>query len=100
MNQGGKFESKAVTVVIIGGFVFNLEPISILSQLNAKVKFIDINSFAAPFDLNDITQQISQIISPIGNQVIIIGYSTGGLVAMNLAINMPKLVSKMVLINL
>lgn len=99
MNQESQFNSTTGIIVVIGGVVFNHVPTLALSQINAQLKFIDINSFAAPFDLNDITQKIGEIIYSYKQPVIIIGYSTGGLVAMNLANQMTYLVSKIILIN-
>ena len=99
MNQESQFRLTTGIIVVIGGFVFNHVPTLVLNQINAKLKFIDINSFATPFNLNDITQKIGQIIYSYKQPVILVGYSTGGLAAMNLAIEMPHLLSKIILIN-
>ncbi|MCE3268302.1 MAG: hypothetical protein K0R49_554 [Burkholderiales bacterium] len=87
------------TIVIIGGLILNNKPLAMIKQLNPDFRFIDINSFLPPFSLDTITRQVEKILRIYCKPVILIGYSTGGLVALNLAINVPNLVDKLILIN-
>ncbi|HLX54098.1 MAG TPA: alpha/beta fold hydrolase, partial [Aquella sp.] len=86
-------------IVVIGGLVLNNEPLAMIKQLSPDFRFIDINSFSSPFSLDTITRQIDKMLRIYCKPVILIGYSTGGLIALNLTINAPDLVDKLILIN-
>ena len=85
--------------MVIGGFVLNNTAIEGLNQVSNRIKFIDINSFEAPFTLNGVTDNIIELIRSFNEKVIILGYSTGGLIAIKIAILLPDLISKMILLN-
>jgi pimeloyl-ACP methyl ester carboxylesterase len=98
MNQVNKISQNYI-VLVIGGFVLNNMPIAALTELSTRVNFIDINGFAAPFTLDDITRTVEEIIYSYKEPVILVGYSTGGLVAIRLTTQIPNLVNKIILIN-
>lgn len=85
--------------IIIGGFALNQCPLdNLIAQLN-NYSFIDINEFLAPFDLNELAQQIATQLRQQNNSLKIIAYSCGGLLALKLAELIPQQVKSIILIN-
>ena len=86
-------------IIVIGGLIFNNQPLIALNQLGHKVIFVDINSFTMPFNVSTVVESVETQIVISNNLVVIVGYSAGGLIAMKLAINQPYLIYKLILIN-
>lgn len=85
--------------VIIGGFALNQRPLdNLIAQLN-NYFFIDINEFLAPFDLNELAQQLATQLKQQKNSLNIIAYSCGGLLALKLAELIPQQIKSVILIN-
>lgn len=87
-------------LLVIGGLVLNQEPLKELKQLNSDLIFIDINAYPMPFDLDSVTRLIKkQILSLYTTPIILVGYSTGGLICIKLAQEIPELIHKLIFIN-
>jgi pimeloyl-ACP methyl ester carboxylesterase len=86
-------------IIVIGGFVLNDLAIKSLRQISNRVKFIDINTFEAPFDINIATNKVIEMIESYEERVLLCGYSTGGLIAIKIANIIPDILSKVILIN-
>lgn len=86
-------------IIVIGGLIFNNKPLIALNQLGHKVSFVDINNFTMPFNVSTVVKSVETQIVTSNNLVVIIGYSAGGIIAINLAINQPYLVYKLILVN-
>ncbi len=84
-------------VLVIGGLIVGKQLFTPLIKAGYCLEFIDINQYIAPFTLESLTKNLATKIGLA--PVIIIGYSTGGLLAINLAYHYPDLVVKVILIN-
>ena len=91
--------TKDPIIIVIGGFVLNDLAIKPLNLISNRVKFIDINTFEAPFNIEVATNKVIKIIKSYEEKVILCGYSTGGLIAIKIANLVPDILSKIILIN-
>jgi pimeloyl-[acyl-carrier protein] methyl ester esterase len=89
-----------IKVIICGGLV--LAP-SLFNQLiganQAQYQLLDINRIPAVHGLDAICNNLTQQITCTNHQVILVGYSSGGLCAIKLALRYPKLVKHVILLN-
>lgn len=88
-----------IQTIIIGGFALNQRPLATLIQQIKNYSFIDINSFTAPFTLEELTQQLTTQFKQQYTSLQIIAYSCGGLLALKLAELMPQQIKSIILIN-
>ncbi len=86
-------------IVVVGGFVLNDLAIKPLGEISKRVKFIDINTFEPPFNIEFATNKVIEIIKSYEEKVILCGYSTGGLIAIKVANLIPNMLNKIILIN-
>ncbi len=84
---------------LIGGFAFNTQALAWFQPFNVASQAFDINNLlSAPFDLDDLAQAIILKLAP-HQQTTLIAYSTGGLVAMKIALLRPDLITQLIFIN-
>lgn len=84
-------------LTLIGGFAFNTHMFTILDPLAPQ--HIDINTLlSAPFSLDDLAQAIITRLDQKQKNTLI-AYSTGGLVALKIALLRPDLIKEMIFIN-
>lgn len=93
------YENKNYCLIVIGGLIFNNKPLLALEKIGCNINFIDINEFNAPFSIDEVLSYVEKIILKINRKVILIGYSSGGLIAILLAQKNPSLIYKIFLIN-
>jgi malonyl-CoA O-methyltransferase len=91
-------------LIIIGGFLVNQKPIEMLLQQHPKHTFIDINTIRDTTSLANIVAQIASQIKALihqtqCNNITLIGYSMGGLVAIKLAQTLLVQTKQIILIN-
>lgn len=116
-------------ITVIGGFGFNAKPLEFIYSLvnfDGAINFVDINLFPAAFTLNDMSDYVAGMVNEnnkdknyrhpsyvcvdpsqvennrgCGNdkQRILIAYSMGGLIALDLAFRQPYEFDKIILIN-
>lgn len=99
-------------MLIIGGFGFNLKSLLFIPELlnsnndnpntinsqNEILQFIDINGFRPQYNLDDMTNYALSHLPKI-NDNLIIAYSAGGLLALNLAYQYPAKVKQVIMLN-
>ncbi len=92
-------KNKDPIIVVIGGFVLNDLVMKPLNKISNRVKFIDINTFEAPFNIEFATNKVIEIINSYEEKVILCGYSVGGLIVIKIANLIPDIINKTILIN-
>lgn len=86
-------------ITIIGGFGFNCDLLSFIRKLSSiRLDMVDINLFPATNTVEDMVDTVAIQLDP-DKQNIILGYSTGGLIALGIAKHYPTLVKQVILLN-
>lgn len=83
-------------LTVIGGFALNYKPLDFLNDL-ATVNYIDINQFPAIFNLEDMCTAIMPLLKNDNN--LLIAYSMGGLLAIDLVYKNPDKFNQVILLN-
>lgn len=83
------------SAIVIGGLILNQQPLSEIINIFQDTTFIDINNFS----LEEIEQQIIRILNSAIVTPVLIGYSTGGLIALKILPQIQNLIHKLILIN-
>lgn len=89
------------SILVIGGLIVNEKPLKLeeLYNITNKVVFFDINQTIIDSNSQNISQQIYRQLLINHKNIIIMSYSTGGLIALQLANSYPQLIKKLIFIN-
>lgn len=90
--------SDKAVLTIIGGFGFKCELLSFIHKLSITVYTVDINLFLATDSLKDMVDIVARQLDP-NKQNVVLGYSTGGLIALCIAKYYPTLLKQLILLN-
>lgn len=86
---------KLLNVILVGGLILNQKPLNGIIN-NFKVNtFIDINGLS----ISDVENAILMAVRLSNNHAVIVGYSTGGIIALKILPQIENLIYKLILIN-